>query len=84
MQVFVGCCIAFLLWFLLLVVLGGIYTVDQDERAVVTRFGRAERLPGRTTLDDPIAAHLREEERSRYAFPQVRVIQPGGPYRTLF
>src|SRR5438067_552472 len=83
MQVFIGCSIAFLLWFLLRVVLGGIYTVDQDERAVITRFGRAERLPGRTTLDDPIAAHLREEERSRYAFPQVRVIQPGGPFFKL-
>src|SRR5205085_1332681 len=37
-------------------------------------------VPGLTTLDDPIAQHLREEERQRYVFPQVRVIQPGGPY----
>jgi regulator of protease activity HflC (stomatin/prohibitin superfamily) len=80
MQVLIGCCIGFLLWFFLRIVLGGIYTVDQNERAVVTRFGRAERLAGLTTLDDPIAQYLREEERSRYVFPQVRVIQPGGPY----
>ena len=33
-----------------------------------------------TTLDDPIAEHLRPEERERYAYPQVRVIPPGGPY----
>jgi regulator of protease activity HflC (stomatin/prohibitin superfamily) len=35
-------------------------------------------LPGgKTTLDDPMAATLREDERARYQFPQVRVIQPG-------
>jgi regulator of protease activity HflC (stomatin/prohibitin superfamily) len=80
MQIIAGCCIGLLLWLFLRVVLTGIYTVDQNERAVITRFGRAERLAGRTTLDDPIAEHLSEEEHSRYAFPQVRVIQPGGPY----
>ena len=74
---FIGC----FLWFLVRCVLMGIYTVDQNERAVKTRFGRAERLPGgRSTLDDPISAHLRPEERERYAYPQVVVIQPGGPY----
>ena len=34
----------------------------------------------KTTLDDPMAEALRPEERSRYVYPQVRVIQPGGPY----
>jgi regulator of protease activity HflC (stomatin/prohibitin superfamily) len=59
----------------------GLYTVDQNERAVKTRFGRALRVPGdRTTLHDPIAEFLNPEERSRYSYPQVRVIQPGGPY----
>jgi regulator of protease activity HflC (stomatin/prohibitin superfamily) len=68
-------------WFLLRCVLMGIYTVDQSQRAVLTRFGRALRVPGnKTTLDDPIAEFLRPEERARYAYPQVRVIQPGGPY----
>jgi regulator of protease activity HflC (stomatin/prohibitin superfamily) len=80
MQIFVGCCIGFVLWFFFRFVVAGVYTVDQNERAVITRFGRADRLPGRTTLDDPIARHLRDEERSRYVFPQVSVIQPGGPY----
>ncbi len=80
MQILIGCLLGFLLWFFLRIVLTGIYTVDQNERAVITRFGRAERLPGKTTLDDPIATHLRDEERSRYTYPQVRVIQPGGPY----
>jgi regulator of protease activity HflC (stomatin/prohibitin superfamily) len=59
----------------------GLYTVDQNERAVKTSFGRAVRVPGgKTTLEDPIAEFLRPEERSRYSYPQVRVIQPGGPY----
>jgi regulator of protease activity HflC (stomatin/prohibitin superfamily) len=68
------------IWFLLRVVLWGFYTVDQNERAVKTRFGRAERVGGSSTLDDPISQHLRPEEKERYLYPQVRVIPPGGPY----
>jgi regulator of protease activity HflC (stomatin/prohibitin superfamily) len=66
-------------WFLLRFVLMGLYTVDQNERAVKTSFGRADRL-GSSTLDDPIAAYLKPEERERYHYPQVRVIPAGGPY----
>src|SRR5436190_24183317 len=80
MRILIGFAAGLFLWFFWRFVLAGIYTVDQNERAVITRFGRADRLPGLTTLDDPIAQHLREEERSRYVFPQVHVIQPGGPY----
>ena len=81
MQVVTGILVGLSVWFLLRCLLMGVYTVDQSERAVKTRFGRAVRVPGgRTTLDDPIAELLRPEEKSRYAYPQVRVIQPGGPY----
>ena len=81
MPILTGFLIGFLLWFFLRIVLTGIYTVDQNERAVKTVFGRADRLPeGKTTLDDPIAGYLQEEERPRYTYPQVRVILPGGPY----
>src|SRR5664279_6264157 len=81
MAVILGVLVGFLVWFFLRVVVLGIYTVDQNERAVKTSFGRAERLPGdKTTLDDPNAEFLRPEERSRYSYPQVRVISPGGPY----
>ena len=76
----VGLMVGFLAWFALRVVLTGFYTVDQNERAVKTIFGRAQRIESATTLEDPIAAHLRPEERERYAYPQVRVIPPGGPY----
>src|SRR6266496_2228086 len=76
-----GCLLGLAFWFLVRCVLIGIYTVDQNERAVKTIFGRAQRVAGgKTTLDDPIAEHLRPEEKERYVYPQVRVIPPGGPY----
>ena len=81
MDLALGFLIGFFVWFIVRVVVGGIFTVDQNERAVKTSFGRAERLPGdKTTLDDPIAGFLAEDERARYIYPQVRVILPGGPY----
>ncbi len=60
--------------------LGGLYTINQNERAVVTNFGKAERIGKATNLDLPIAENLGPEERERYVYPQVRVIGPGGPY----
>jgi regulator of protease activity HflC (stomatin/prohibitin superfamily) len=60
--------------------LGGLYTIDQNERAVITNFGKAERIGSKTSLDLPIAENLRPEERERYVYPQVRVVGPGGPY----
>jgi regulator of protease activity HflC (stomatin/prohibitin superfamily) len=81
MDLALGFLIGFFLWFIVRVVVGGIFTVNQNERAVKTSFGRAERLPGdKTTLDDPIAGFLADDERARYVYPQVRVIPPGGPY----
>jgi regulator of protease activity HflC (stomatin/prohibitin superfamily) len=79
MDVLSGMVFGFLGWFFVRYVIRGIYTVDQNERAVKTVFGRAERL-GPSTLQDPISEGLREEERARYAYPQLRVIPPGGPY----
>jgi regulator of protease activity HflC (stomatin/prohibitin superfamily) len=75
----VGVIIGLVAWFLVRYLVAGLYTVDQNERAVKTIFGRADRL-SKTTLEDPFAEYLREDERSRYTYPQVRVIQPGGPY----
>lgn len=75
-----GCALGFIAWFLVRYLAAGIYTVDQNQRAVKTSFGRAERVGTATTAEDPISAMLTPEERERYAVPQVRVIPPGGPY----
>jgi regulator of protease activity HflC (stomatin/prohibitin superfamily) len=67
-------------WFLLRYIFTALYTVNQNERAVKTIFGRAERVGNATTLDSPLGDTLSEDDRQRYNFPQVRVISPGGPY----
>jgi len=55
---------------------GGFYTVSPDERAVLTTYGRANRLS-----DEPVHdPNLTEEEQQRYVYPNVEVIRPGGPY----
>ncbi len=58
------------------VLITGFYTVRPDERAVITSFGRADRLSARA-VEDPL---LSEDEKERYQYPQIRVIRPGGPY----
>ncbi|MCA9971058.1 MAG: SPFH domain-containing protein [Anaerolineales bacterium] len=78
--ILLGVTVGFLAWFFLRYVLSGFFTVDQNERAVKTRFGRAARLGKSTTLDDPISSPLNEKDRARYSYPLVNVIQPGGPY----
>jgi regulator of protease activity HflC (stomatin/prohibitin superfamily) len=84
MPFIIGPLIGFAVWFIVRFLLMGFFTVDQNERAVKTSFGRAVRVPGgKTTLDDPISEFLRPEERPRYSWPQVRVIPPGGPYFKL-
>ena len=75
-----GFIIGFIAWFLVRYLAAGLYTVNQNERAVKTSFGRAERIGDANTLSDPIAETLSDEEKQRYIYPQVRVIQPGGPY----
>jgi regulator of protease activity HflC (stomatin/prohibitin superfamily) len=57
-----------------------LYTVNQNERAVKTSFGRAQRVGNATTIEDPISEALNADEKTRYSYPQVRVIPPGGPY----
>ena len=80
MDILFGLTVGLLIWFVVRFVLFGLYTVDQNERAVKTVFGRAQRVGTSDTLSDAIAEHLRPEERDRYVYPLVRVIPPGGPY----
>ncbi len=79
-SILAGIVIGVTAWFLVSYLAGGIYTVNQNERGVKTTFGRAERVAGATTLNDPISAMLDADEKQRYNYPQVRVIMPGGPY----
>lgn len=56
----------------------GFYTVLPNERAVITVFGKAQRLEMEIS---PIeASALSEDEKSRYNYPVLKTIQPGGPY----
>lgn len=80
MEVLSGVVLGFIAWFIVRVLLTGLYTVNQNQRAVKTVLGRAQRIDNKSTLDDPIAEQLREDEQERYSYPQIRVIQPGGPY----
>src|SRR5882757_75903 len=79
-NILLGIVIGFALWFLVSYLAGGIFTVNQNERALKTSFGRAERVGVATTNNSPIAQALDAEEKQRYNYPQVRVIMPGGPY----
>lgn len=65
------------LYLIIRVVVVGFYTVDQNERAVKTVFGRAERMGQMLTSADPISSSLNEEEKQRYSFPILKVIGPG-------
>jgi len=73
-----------ILWFLvgaavytlIRVGISGFYTIRPDERGVLTSFGRALRMPGGAVADD----NLSDDERERYRYPVVQVVQPGGPY----
>ncbi|MCB0329494.1 MAG: SPFH domain-containing protein [Bdellovibrionales bacterium] len=62
--------------FLVRAIVGGIFTVKPNERAVITSFGRAQRLNSKDYRD----AELSSDEKERYKYPELRVKGPGGPY----
>jgi regulator of protease activity HflC (stomatin/prohibitin superfamily) len=68
-----------LLYLVYKILLRGFYVVNQNERAVKTVFGRAQRIKD---VVDPnsVSPALSEDEKERYQFPKLQVIQPGGPY----
>ncbi len=83
MSALAGILFGLFLYFVLRCILAGLFTVQQNERAILTSFGRAQRIEGKTTLDLPIAESLHEQDRRRYSYPLLRVIGPGGPYFKL-
>lgn len=80
MEVLTGILLGLVAWLIVRILLPGFYTVGPNQRALKTVFGRAQRLGDMTTNDDAISGSLRETEKERYCYPQVRVIGPGGPY----
>ena len=79
-EIIVGIGLGLTAYVLLRALMMGFFTVAPNERAVLTSFGRAQRISGATTLDTPLADDLPEGERKRYNYPQLQVIGPGGPY----
>jgi regulator of protease activity HflC (stomatin/prohibitin superfamily) len=77
MDIVLGVFFGVVFWFFARYGIGGFYTVGPNERAVLCTFGRAQRLEDQTTLADPLAEKLTEEEKQRYEYPQVRVVGPG-------
>ncbi len=64
----------------LLTFLFGVYTIGPTQRGVLTTFRRVQRISGTTAEDPELGGLLKEEEKSRYNYPNIRVIPPGGPY----
>jgi regulator of protease activity HflC (stomatin/prohibitin superfamily) len=79
-EIIVGIGLGFTAYVLLRALMMGFFTVAPNERAVLTSFGRAQRIGTATTLDTPLADDLPELDRERYSYPQLQVIGPGGPY----
>ena len=77
MDIVLGVFFGVVFWFFARYGIGCFYTVGPNERAVLCTFGRAQRLEDQTTLADPLAEKLTEEEKQRYEYPQVRVVGPG-------
>jgi regulator of protease activity HflC (stomatin/prohibitin superfamily) len=50
--IFVGCVVGLVAWFLVRYLAAGFYTVNQNERAVKTSFGRAERVRDAMTAQE--------------------------------
>lgn len=76
-EILVAFPLGFIIWFFTRYGLFGFYTIGPNERAVITTFGRAQRVGNATTLQDPVSETLRPDERPRYDYPQVHVVGPG-------
>ncbi|QDU78271.1 SPFH domain / Band 7 family protein [Bremerella volcania] len=75
----VGLVLGLIAYIFFRVILTAFYIIPPDQRAVITTFGRADRLSEEfiEPLNDP---NLSEDEKKRYTYPKVRVVGPGGPY----
>lgn len=70
-----------IIYLIIRIIIRGFYVIQQNERGVITSFGKATRIEGANTLDIPeFNQSLQDDEKERYVFPQLQVIPPGGPY----
>jgi hypothetical protein len=60
-----------LLYLVVKILFRGFYVVNQNERAVKTVFGRAQRIKDAANLDSA-SPTLTEEEKARYNFPKLQ------------
>lgn len=63
-------------WVFVRYILTSFYIIDQNQRAVLTNFGRAQRLGGTTTLELPIAESLGNEEKTATRIPRCGSCSP--------
>ncbi|NJK93163.1 MAG: SPFH domain-containing protein, partial [Blastochloris sp.] len=68
LEIIIGIAFGLLAYFVMRVLAMGLFTVDQNERAVITSFGRAQRIEGVTSLDDP-SPSTPQSDRDRYIYP---------------
>jgi len=81
MEFVVGLLLGAVAWLVLRYGVSGFFVIEPNERAVLCSFGRADRMGNLSTLQDPVAQVLNADERERYAYPQVHVVQPGFHWR---
>ena len=62
-EIIVGIVLGVTAYLLLRALMMGFFTVAPNERAVLTSFGRAQRIGRATTLDTPLADDLPEADR---------------------
>jgi hypothetical protein len=76
-EIIVGAGFGLMAHVLLRALMLGFFTVAPNERAVLTSFGKAQRIASVSTLDTPLAEDLPASDRDRYRYPQLQVIGPG-------
>ena len=64
-MILLGIFVGFLVWFLVRYLVAGLYSVDQNQRAVKTIFGRAERLGALAVMFEILEAQNIAEGGSR-------------------
>lgn len=75
MNIVLGFAAGIFVFVVIRILIGCLYTIRPDQRAVVTSFGAVQKLH-----EEAAEPQLSEDEMERYHYPQVRVIGPGGPY----